>query len=675
MTGRAIPIIVLVLAALLTAGAVRTALSEEVPKKRVPVNVTADKLDHDRAKDIYTAEGHVRIEQQDIRLEADRIVLNNSTGEAVAEGNVYLRDKGDTVMADRLEVNMTTGVGVITRGQLYKSKENFHLKGDRIERRDAQVYHVENAVFTTCDEGEWYLKAREMDVDMAKYATGNDVSFNMAGLPVVYTPYLLFPVKRQSGLLMPAVGFSNTDGFLMKNYLFWALSDSRDMTFISDYRSKIGLGTGIEYRYVNSRDSAGRVYANYFDTFHSAVSRWEFQFQHREEFAEDLSFRSDINLVNDQDYYRAIEKKLELRARPYIDSNVFYVERWNTASLYLLGQYSTDLTQPNNKTVQKLPEIRYTILGEPLGRFAHLRFDGTATNFSSSDGGNVLRADFKPELAMVLSGNGVSLTPRVGAHATFYDRGAASVEPVEQKYTYAGADLNARFSRVYGQDGEAGVGRVRHSIEPTITYSYIPRIEQGDFPRLDAVEEVREQNVVTLALINRLTARYKEGASVRTFDSMVFRLSESYDLNQARDRELQNARPRSELKGELAFKTPKLLTASANANYNTYEKRLTAASESLAVRGEMVQLDLTHQYLRDPRTQFLIGGFGLKLEKWQLNGQHWRDVQNNATTQKEYKAHYASQCWGLGASYVAKPGERQYLFLLDLKGLGGVKIN
>jgi len=650
-----------------------SAVAEEPPRK-VPVTVTADKLDHDRANDTYTAEGHVRIEHQDIRVEADRIVLNNRTGEAVAEGNVYLRDKGDTVMADRLEMNMNTRVGVITKGQLYKSKENIHLNGDRIERRSESAYHVENAIFTTCDEGEWYLKAREIDVDMDRYATGRGVSFNMAGWPVIYTPYLLFPVKRQSGLLIPAVGFSSTDGFLMKSSVFWAISDYQDMTFYSDYRARTGLGTGVDYRYVNSRDSAGKAYYNYFDTFHAGPNRWEFQFQHREEFAEDLSFRADINLVNDQDYYRVLEKKLELRSRPYIDSNAFYVERWNTASLYLLGQYSTDLTQPNDKTIQKVPELRYTIFGETLGPLLHFRLEGSAANFSVAEGKTVQRADLKPELTAVLSWSALSLTPRIGARATFYDQGATTTEPAERKYTYAGADLNARFSRVYGIDQESGIGRVRHSIEPTFSYSYIPRIEQGDIPQLDSVDEAKEENVMTFALINRLTARYKEGATIRTFDVMVFRLSESYDLNQARNKDLVNAQPRSLVIGELAVKTPKLLTIAANANYNTYINRLSSSSESVTLKGESAQFDMTHQYLRDPKTQFLITGLGFKAGKWDLKGQVWRDVETGHFTQKEYTVHYASQCWGLGLSYINKPGETQYLFMLDLKGLGGVKI-
>jgi LPS-assembly protein len=274
----------------------------------------------------------------------------------------------------------------------------------------------------------------------------------------------------------------------------------------------------------------------------------------------------------------------------------------------------------------------------------------------------------------VLSWNALSLTPRIGARATFYDQGATTMEPAERKYTYARADLNARVSRVYGKDEEAGIGRIRHSIEPTVSYSYIPRIEQGDIPKLDAVDEVKEENVMTFALINRLTARYKEGATVRTFDLMVFRLSESYDLNQARNKDLVNAQPRSEVQGELAVKTPKLLTISANANYNTYTNRLSSSSESVSLKGESAQFDMTHQYLRDPKTQFLITGLGFKAGRWDLKGQVWRDVETRNFTQKEYTVHYASQCWGLGLSYINKPGETQYLFMLDLKGLGGVKI-
>lgn len=661
--------------ALVLSGVSAQALAEE-PLKKVPVQVTSDKLDYDRAKDVYVAEGHVKIDQEAMHLEADKVVLNNKTGEATAEGHVYLRDKGDIIRADKLNINVQTKSGVIANGDLFMAKDNYHLKGERIERRSENVYHVENGRFTTCDEEDWYLQADVLDVDMDRYATGNGVSFKMAGLPLFYTPYLLFPVKRQSGLMIPEPGYSSKDGFTIKNSVFWALTDSKDITFYSDYRARTGHGTGIEYRYVNSRDSSGKAYYNYFDEFGPMGSRWEFTYEHKEEFAEDLSMRADINLVSDEFYFRDLEKKLELRSRPYLDSNAFYVERWDTASLYLLGQYAIDLTQSNEKTIQKVPELRYTIYEEALAGPIHLNFEGSAVNFSRQEGDGVRRASLNPQLTAAFGGGGVGFTPRVGGRATFYDVGLNTHEPAELKYYYAGADVNARFSRVYGVDSEAGIGRIRHSIEPTLSYSYIPNVEQQNknIPPLDTLEDVVKQNLVTAALTNRLTAHYKDSVGSKTYDIMVLRLSQSYDISEMMKTDAAVTHPRSVIRGDLFFKTPTLLTISAGGSYDPYIDRRSSSSESVSVTTEPVRFDISHRYLRDPKTQFLIAGTGFKLAKWDLSAQVWRDVENRKTTQEEYKAHYASQCWGLGLSYITKPGETQYLFLLELKGLGAVKV-
>jgi LPS-assembly protein len=669
-------------------GLSRHACAEE--QKKTPVRVNADNLDYDRANDVYTAVGNVKIEQEGMLLQADRIVLDNKTGAAVAEGKVFLNQMGDAVSAEQITVNINTGAARITKGDLFLEKDNYHLRGEKIERESETVYRIENGTFSTCDKGEWYLKADRIDVDLERYATANGVSFNMAGLPVFYTPYLLFPVRRQSGLLMPVAGYSSSEGFLMKNSLFWAISDYRDMTFTSDYRSRHGHGTGIEYRYVNSRDSQGLVYYNYFDTIGSSASRWEFKFQHQEEIAEDLSMRADIKLVSDEFYYRDLERKLELRSLPYLDSNAFYVERWDTASLYLLGQYSVNLTQNNNQTPQKLPELRYSIFQEKIAGPLYLSLDGSAVNFTVSEGDGVRRVDIGPQLTAAFGGGGLGFTPRAGARTTYYSRGtgALAAEPVSRTYSFAGADLNARISRVYGQDAGSGVGRIRHSVEPTLTYSYIPQVEQTDpvtgllkIRQFDAVDTVTKQNTVTAVLVNRLTAHYKDASGFRTYDMMVLRVAQSYELNSAAT--ISTSRSRSEITGELFWRTPKLLRVSANGTYNTYTNSLTSSNVSVGATSEGRNVDLTHRYLRatpagqvpgNLRTEFLIGGAGFTVDQWHFNTQLWRDMENKKTTQQEYGAHYASQCWGFGVSYVKRPGEVQYLMTLELKGLGEMKL-
>jgi LPS-assembly protein len=407
--------------------------------------------------------------------------------------------------------------------------------------------------------------------------------------------------------------------------------------------------------------------------YHGSPARWEFHFQHQEEFAEDLSARADINLVSDEHYYYDLEKKIEMKSMPYLDSNAFYVERWNSASLYLLGQYSTDLTRTNENTVQKLPELRYTIYEETLGGPIHLNFEGTATNFVRQEQDGVRRMDFNPQLTAAFGSSGLSLTPRAGVRATFYDRSADSTEATERKYVYAGADLNARISRVYGADGESGIGRMRHSIEPTISYSYIPHVDQATIPQFDSIDSVSAQNLATLSLINRLTAHYKEAkdsAAFTTYDVMVFKLSQTYDLNVARDQS-NPAHPQSDVLGELYVRTPKLFTITASASYNTFDHTMTSHSAGAGLAASVLTLNLSETYARgNPPTQYVIGGMGLNLGKWSLTGQGSRDMENKKTTQENYSLHYAAQCWGLRVDYTAMPGEYRYTAMVDLKGIG-----
>ncbi len=690
-----VSILIIALLCLAWFGVVPEARSEAPPKK-VPVTVKADKLDYDRTNDVYVAEGNVKVEQDGMRVEADRIILNNRTGQASAEGKVYLQEKGDVIRADRLQLDVNTKAGVIFNGDMFMSKDNLHVKGEKIERRSETVFHVEKGSFTTCDENEWYLKADEIDVDMDRYATGRGVSFNMIGLPVFYTPYLLFPVRRQTGLLIPELGYSSSDGFLMRNSFFWAISDYQDMTFYSDYRARHGLGTAVEYRYVNSRESGGKFFVNVFDTFNRfrpepappatvpPDKRWLLTYEHHEEIADDLSVRADLHLVSDFGYFRDLEKKLELTSQPYLDSNLFYVERWDTASLYLLGQYAQDLARENNDTtIQKLPELRSVVYEEQLAGPLHLNFDGSAANFTRKQGDNVMRADFNPRLSAAFNVEGLTFTPRAGVRATYYDRsvaagatdGSLSSEPTDRMFYYAGADLNARFSRVYGTDGDSGFGRIRHSIEPGITYSYIPRIKETNLPQLDIVDTLAQQNLLSIGLINRLTAHYKDATGFQSFDVLVWRLSEAYDINKLRSNDpVVTTEARSpQIRSELYVRTPKLVTLSATEIYDTSKHAFISSSESISITAERMRFNISHQYLKDPETKYLIGGAGTKIGKWDVDGQVWRDMLLKQITQQEYKLHYASQCWGVGATFIKRPGETQYLLTLDLKGLGVLK--
>ena len=111
---------------------------------------------------------------------------------------------------------MTTGQGQVQQGKVFIRDGNFHLAGEVIEKQGEADYFVKNGSFTTCD-GEipdWKFTAEKVDVNLGSYATAKNVFFRIKDVPVFYTPYLFFPVKteRESGLLIPRVGYSNNKG-------------------------------------------------------------------------------------------------------------------------------------------------------------------------------------------------------------------------------------------------------------------------------------------------------------------------------------------------------------------------------------------------------------------------------------------------------------------------------
>jgi lipopolysaccharide assembly outer membrane protein LptD (OstA) len=211
----------------------------------------------------------------------------------------------------------------------------------------------------------------------------------------------------------------------------------------------------------------------------------------------------------------------------------------------------------------------------------------------------------------------------------------------------------------------------------------VPQVDQTvqQIFQFDAVDTVTKQNTVTAALVNRLTAHYKDVSGFRTYDMLVLRVAQDYELNSAQTASFTPSR--SEVTAELFLRTPKLLSVSANGKYNTYTNSLTSSNLSVGVVNEDMNFDLTHRYLKatptgqipaNLRTEFLIGGAGFKLGQWHYNTQLWRDLENKKTTQQEYGAHYASQCWSFGISYVKRPGDTQYMVTLELKGLGEIKM-
>ncbi|MGZ6240751.1 MAG: LPS-assembly protein LptD, partial [Syntrophales bacterium] len=374
-----------------------------------PVTIEADSIAYDKEEDTYHAKGNVLIIFSRGVLMAESVILNRATNEANAEGYVMLISDEDILEGDRVDFNIESKTGVAYQGKMFFAANHFYVKGSTIEKTGEASYHFENATATTCDgdSPDWRLTGRELDVTVDGYGTMKDSKFLAGNVPLLYTPYMLFPAKktRQSGFLFPYIAYSaDRLGWDVELPYYWAISEDMDATFYQRYMDKRGFKEGVEFRYFLSKDTFGTFYGDFMnDTaritetgetnggiprdWQSDHKRWSYYLNHESTFDPSFTLRTDIRKVSDSFYFKdfsshnyyldnyAINETDRFKKIPFygdeslgsLDSTVRMVKNWQLYNLTALISYTDDFASASNDaTLQKYPEITFKGIKRPI---------------------------------------------------------------------------------------------------------------------------------------------------------------------------------------------------------------------------------------------------------------------------------------------------------------------
>lgn len=239
----------------------------------LPAVFSADEVTYDEELDIATATGNVEIAQGERVLKADTVSFNRRTNTVTATGNVSLLEpSGDVVFADFVELNenMRDGVAQNIRLLLADQSRLAAVSGRRV---GGNVTVARNGVYSPCELCRkdptraplWQIKAARITHDQTeRQVTYRDAWLEMAGIPVMYTPYLSHPdatVKRRSGFLAPSLTSSSSNGLgtIVSVPYYAVLGQSSDMTIEPMWVSKNNPVLGGEYR---RRFAAGEMAIN-----------------------------------------------------------------------------------------------------------------------------------------------------------------------------------------------------------------------------------------------------------------------------------------------------------------------------------------------------------------------------------------------------------------------------
>jgi len=517
-----------------------------------PVTIKADTLTYDQVNDTYQAEGNVIIYFTGGFLQADRVLLNRQTNDAFAEGNTYLRSNGDILEGERVDFNTETKTGVTRSGRIFFEKYHFYIRGKEIQKTGEADYFMKDGTVTTCDGDcpDWRFAGREMDVTIDGYGTMKDGTFQIREVPVIYFPYLIFPVKttRQSGVLFPYLGYSGDKlGFDVEVPVFWAISDNTDATFYQRYMDKRGYMQGAEFRYFLSSGTFGTFYADYLDdkwtgrnnidelerNWTDRHNRWSYYLNHQSNFSSDFYLRTDINKVSDHFYFsdftshnyyldhyagrdiRRFERVSYVgdKRLDSLDSKGRLVRNWGLFNATGVVQYTDDFTETSNDaTLQKYPEVLLTAFTQPvLGSPFNFGMNGSYSYNYRSVGEKGSLFHIAPLLSLPLSlGDYFQFTPEIGFMETYWDTNGAlsgsEKKTGSREMAVASAKLSSYVHRIFDVEG-ASVDKIKHYVKPELQYTYatVSSDERPDF-----VTAINQQNSITWSLLNTLTSRFRD---------------------------------------------------------------------------------------------------------------------------------------------------------------------
>lgn len=473
----------------------------------------------------------VTVTYQDIQLSARKIRANLEKKTVIAEGDVLLVQGPSRLRGDRLDFDLAEKVGVVTNGKI-DLEGGSHIQGALLSKVGPHSFTLTDGRLTAC-EGEkpaWEFTMKKGRFTLEEYAHLSDATFHLGGVPLLYLPYLLWPVLREraSGFMIPALGYNSARGGYLGLAYYWAISRSADATFVGDFFTKGWFGLGTELRL---RPTVGtRTDALYDAVWDPDLKTWEWKTTGTV-VSDDLGprLRGVFNWLeySDLNFWQGYESNFNLASLRSVGSDGFVTWNPDPLSFNLRGGSEETLLGTTTVVLQREPVLEASLRPIPvLSQSVFVEASGQAGLLLADRGpgqpsGTYTRFDLFPRVSVPLSiAPWLSAQATGGARLTSYgmslDPTATELlsQPYNRFYGLAGFELTGpSFSRIFDVSW-GDVVKLKHVIEPRIDYAY--QSDPGDLwrtPLFDEIDAVTGTNTVTYALVQRLLAKGAQGTA------------------------------------------------------------------------------------------------------------------------------------------------------------------
>lgn len=488
-----------------------------------------------------TLQDSVIIEQLDRRSSADLAYIytdEQSTDISDIElyGNVQVREPGTLIIADQAAMNLVNNTGTMdnTLYRLALDAENNQLADNRqlwgnvawgqanqIRQVAQDRYVLDNASFSTCPPlvDAWDIKADNIHLNTAsEVGTARNVTLRVKGIPVIYSPYLSFPLsnKRKSGFLTPAFGFTDQSGFELALPYYVNLAPNYDFTLLPSLYTRRGIMIGGEARYLTPRN-AGEITANFLPNDRAFASfindnadmfsenfpapdnknRAAIQVLHTTQFDENWAIDINYNKVSDDFYLQDFGKNLaDVTLNKLVQRGDFRYAGPHWQFISTLQGYQS--LSPFNERGGGRDRAVYSFLPRLVLNASYpdqwhglnLGFSSEYTNFvwpGRTPRVEGERINLNPIITMPITNIAAYITPTAQLMQTNYDLSFQS-PPTPNSINRTIPLFNVNSGVFFERYTTLGQQDYLHTLEPRVYYLYVPFVNQDEIPNFDTSE-------------------------------------------------------------------------------------------------------------------------------------------------------------------------------------------
>jgi lipopolysaccharide export system protein LptA len=465
---------------------------------QLPQNVEAMKIS-EREDGAFVLVGSVTLWNEGMRFQADRIVYHpDETVEA--EGNVLIVWGEQRASGERLTYDLKTEHGVL-EDAVGQVGEDYLFRAKIVELRGKDRLHLESAEITSCTQPVpyWSFKVARANITVNKYAHMSHVRLLTGKVPVLYIPYMVWPVKRDraAGLLTPEFSSTSGQGRMIKQDLFIPLGRSADLTLAGQYYTEAGVGFGTTFRAVPNNKGSAKIDAFFIQDKVANASRYRVSYNQTQEFSNGFRMVADMNLLSDFDFSSDYDRDLGRVSSPTILALLDFTRNFSWASLNVREMRRKQLFSGGASLVQEtFPEVE--LRGRPkrvgksplylgfLSSLVSIRQSGIQQNLAID--ADYWRADFFPELSMPISRWAwLDINPRISWRGTYWSQyQSITVDPVSSVSTReirndnvtrslfgAGIEITGpKFYKIYNTPKNRFSPKFKHTVEGNVSYGY-----------------------------------------------------------------------------------------------------------------------------------------------------------------------------------------------------------